>query len=681
MKIRTDFVTNSSSSSYVTVRITTKSGREYEAGYYSGDQGFDVIGSALELSDTYFEKIESGEEILNTALEWFNKTFKHAKEFDFSDGKIAEIKALKKDDMYKVYLRSEINCDDYVISGRTVKYTYTEKLTKEDGEFYFDDFGSEAVCVKIKPNPEASTVTVPESFNGKPVTSLGKDCFESNSTVKKIILPDGIKNPKKEAIKGCKKLERVLYAGDVENDGDVVKIERKTLKSVLTADKTFTVPEGVTAIGKSAFALSQNLNTVVLPKGKIKLGKNSFADCTKLKKIVLDSETVINDILCFEAAKIKTIEFTDGRVISVCNRNFYRCLGFEGEKLIFDYAKATDVILEGEDSPSAIKLAAEILINQSKYLTDDQISKLAYYTIFSCTAAGNIKTVEEICGCNTDLKLTVQNYEHLIKTANGCCQNEIVALLQEKSVSAPKFNEPESIAKQETKGEQKPVSADTAKLWKYKKREDGTLILTGYKGIETKITLPDKIDGISVTAVGEYALPKTIKKNVEEIVVPDSITEIECGETRSSIFSEAKKLKKVILSQNLKEIHNVTFAGCTSLESIEIPESVTEIGPYAFERCSSLTNITFPKGIKFIAEGVLADCEKLTDVKISYGVTKIYDYAFMYDSNLRSVIIPDSVTEIEKRAFTSRYYLTIYSTTGSYAEKFAKENGIKFEAI
>lgn len=43
--------------------------------------------------------------------------------------------------------------------------------------------------------------------------------------------------------------------------------------------------------------------------------------------------------------------------------------------------------------------------------------------------------------------------------------------------------------------------------------------------------------------------------------------------------------------------------------------------------------------------------------------------------------IPASVTEIQDWAFQNCESLTIYAPAGSYAEQYARENNIKFEAI
>ena len=66
---------------------------------------------------------------------------------------------------------------------------------------------------------------------------------------------------------------------------------------------------------------------------------------------------------------------------------------------------------------------------------------------------------------------------------------------------------------------------------------------------------------------------------------------------------------------------------------------------------------------------------------IPEGATEIGDYAFIGCESLRSVVIPDGVTEIGKDVFEGCNNLIIKCSPDSTAEKYAKENNIKYEYI
>jgi len=181
-----------------------------------------------------------------------------------------------------------------------------------------------------------------------------------------------------------------------------------------------------------------------------------------------------------------------------------------------------------------------------------------------------------------------------------------------------------------------------------------------------------------VTSIGRELLQCCDK--LTSVTMADSINEIEIG-----AFAYCTALTDIKISKNVKVIENV-FIGCTKLTSVTIPNGVTRIGGAAFAWCPSLKSITIPNSVKEIGLGAFRSCDNLTSITIPDSVTSIDEIAFFCCPNLSSITIPNSVTSIGKKAVgynsdDTTTDITIKGKAGSAAEKYAKDNNLKFVAI
>ena len=87
---------------------------------------------------------------------------------------------------------------------------------------------------------------------------------------------------------------------------------------------------------------------------------------------------------------------------------------------------------------------------------------------------------------------------------------------------------------------------------------ENAITITGYSGGETKITIPDTIDGLSVVAIGREAFKNS---TLTEVVIPDTV----------------------------KKIDWFAFYGSRALTAVTIPSSVTKIEYGVFDGCEALT--------------------------------------------------------------------------------------------
>ena len=72
------------------------------------------------------------------------------------------------------------------------------------------------------------------------------------------------------------------------------------------------------------------------------------------------------------------------------------------------------------------------------------------------------------------------------------------------------------------------------------------------------------------------------------------------------------------------------------------------------------------------------DCFSLRDFVIPDSVMTIGDCAFQSCIRLQSITVPDSVTQIGDDAFGYYTSLVLTVTRDSYAEQYAKENGLEY---
>ncbi|MDE5755147.1 MAG: leucine-rich repeat domain-containing protein, partial [Oscillospiraceae bacterium] len=214
----------------------------------------------------------------------------------------------------------------------------------------------------------------------------------------------------------------------------------------------------------------------------------------------------------------------------------------------------------------------------------------------------------------------------------------------------------------------------------YTKYDDHVVITDCDTSAEGEMIIPDTIEGLPVTIIGENAF--SFCRSLTAVIIPNSVTSIEY-----SAFRSCFALKSIIIPNNVTSIGNSAFDDCHNLTSITIPDSVTSIGDWAFCNCSSLTSITIPDSVTSIGNSAFSSCSSLTAIHVdsenqyymdvdgilfsknqtvlvkypvgktdqSYSipgsVTIIGDSAFERCSSLISITIPDSVTSIGSWAF------------------------------
>ena len=261
------------------------------------------------------------------------------------------------------------------------------------------------------------------------------------------------------------------------------------------------------------------------------------------------------------------------------------------------------------------------------------------------------------------------------------------------------------------------VVATSADIYTYTKSADGVTITSWDKNDAYTVNIPEKIDGVSVVAIGKEAFRDC--KSIYEIIIPDSVTSIDasafigCASLKSITVSKdnpaykthngnlyTKNMDKLVkfcdftaeqfvVSNDLNTIGAYAFYGMDNIKNIFSSSYVSHVGEYAFYGCSSLSAFTFQNlktageysfygcssltsvniNLADIPEGMFLGCEKIESAVLSKNTKKIGKLAFAGCFSLDSALIPNGV-EISDEAFFGTD-ITLYGDekTKEYADK------------
>lgn len=218
--------------------------------------------------------------------------------------------------------------------------------------------------------------------------------------------------------------------------------------------------------------------------------------------------------------------------------------------------------------------------------------------------------------------------------------------------------------------------------WTYTLNEDDTVTLIKCLKEDSveEIIIPKElylIDHVikKVKTVKPYALSSLLSdtqiKSIKRVIFSEGIEELINGFYKSNLIEEITlpiSLKTISgecfnscsnlttinnFPQDITDINNFMFYGCSSLSNIDIPNTINTVGSYSFYNCQALDiPLSLIKSLSKINEYAFYNCYKLNgkDIVLNDNVTTIGSYAFQ-DCNLREVRIPNTVTKIGTEIF------------------------------
>lgn len=93
----------------------------------------------------------------------------------------------------------------------------------------------------------------------------------------------------------------------------------------------------------------------------------------------------------------------------------------------------------------------------------------------------------------------------------------------------------------------------------------------------------------------------------------------------AELVLNGKTVTDLELSQNVTQLKNYTFYGCTSITRLTIPESISSIGRCAFFNCTGLKEVHIPASVNVIRGMAFYCCKSLTEVYIKAEYPPLLD--------------------------------------------------------
>ena len=555
-----------------------------------------------------------------------------------------------------------------------------------------------------KYNGKGTDVVLPAKIGGFDVYGIDCNAFSDAKTVKSIKVPATF-------IYGLEIYAATLESIEVDSknlryssvDGIVYDKEKKKL-IFCPQGKTgvVKVPDGVQTIGDSSFSGCKNLKSVSLPDSLKTIGSGAFQECESLTSVnIPEHVTEIGWDAFMYCRSLKTITIP-ASVESLRDVDFMRCTSLESINV--DSANKNLVSVNGvlfnKDKTVLIQCPAK----KTSVTIPATVRAFSYYAFGDCAdiktlnIPASVEDIGNLMNCKSLESITVDSNNKNYSSDSGILYNkkktELIICPRNKSGKVVIPDTVEEI-QWHAFGNCKKIT-DVKLPASLKRVEYGAFNDCTAMKIDK---MPNNLTSVAYKAFGNCTnlksadMPKTL--NYLDAFAFDGCTNL----TAINIDSENKTYQSqdgvvytnnktatyvcpngktsVSLSGGVKAIGDCSFSGCKKLKALVIPSGVESVGAYAFDRCSSVKSVALPNTVESLGMFSFYDCRSLEQITVPKEVKSIEYGALGYDEYYK-------MPPIEYSNFTMpelKENFKIIGYKGSEAEKYAKDNKIKFEEL
>ncbi len=456
----------------------------------------------------------------------------------------------------------------------------------------------------------------------KGLHSIGPGAFEACYGITAVTIPDTITLIGSVAFRGCISLTRVTLPDSVK------RIWSGAFRDC-TALKEITIPNGVAEIKDKAFAGCTALTRICVPDSVQTIGDAVFAGCTGLQEITLP------DALCGQAKRIfGDLEWASWR-------------WFDGKLQV---------------NPALAKALRTDLKRRRRDITENLIASEDGETLDRYLALWD--------------KVPLDFLDGLIETSVNTKKAGITALLMQyksRQYTQAGIEMAQQRRMERELGLRSRTVAEWHKIFIFHK-EDGEIVITGYKGADDVVEVPAVIGNSPVTVIAQWVPWGGSDSNQQyTVILPEGVREIREGAFQYS------NLKEIHLPNTLTRIGRCAFASCGKLRSISLPSSVTKIEDQAFEYCEKLEHVSIPSGVTRIEYGTFSYCDALQSVTLPDSISYVNISAFVSCPKLLRLVLPAGVQKVSGSTWDWNYRkIEAVAPKGSITEQTLKKAGIRY---
>ncbi len=346
----------------------------------------------------------------------------------------------------------------------------------------------------------------------------------------------------------------VAASADVWLPASLNEFESEAFMNTGWISGSCTIPDGVRTIGSQAFYNCSGITSLRIPESVTYIGSRAFAGCTGLTGSITIPEGCEVAADAFEGCTGLNI-VTEGADPS----ELFSWTISGGQATITAYKGGRDVT--SVTIPAAVDGCPVTAINayvfsSCRYLTEislpHSLTTIGNYAFAYCSRLTTVSLPTSVT--------SVGRYAFYYSSALTGSFELIDATIPSNAFTG----------------------CNRLSVFAYETNDDGSLTLSRYYGSQESVSVPYRVDGRHVTAIGREAF--SYRTAVKSVTLPTSITSI-----GQSAFYYCTALQTINIHYGVTSIGASAFYNCTALTQLSLPETIESIGSMAFYNCTSLS--------------------------------------------------------------------------------------------